>query len=171
MPVHFTDNSVAVREALNDACIAYLYTAASTLTDSAKTNSSPEEYKGIQASALWTYAVDERALKASVGSPHEAGFWEELGTGEFSINFEGGASGKGRKGWWVYVEGNDTPRSNQKQYSEEEAKSVAAFLRSKGLKAHATSGRKPNRPLFRALSAKRNSLLNLAKEMLGEWMK
>lgn len=171
MSVEFKDNSVSAKKALRDAAIAFLWSVANTLTSEAMSNSSAEEYRGVQAKRLWSYVVDEDKLEATVGSPYEAGFWEELGTGEYAINFEGGSSGKGRKGWWVYVEGNEKPSPNQKQYTEQEAKETAAYLRSKGLDAHATKGRKPNRPLFRAFSAKKNVIIKQAEREFGEAMK
>ena len=165
MSVKFTDNSVAVKDALNDACIAYLYEAAGELEAETKRNSRPVKYGRHDVRGNWKYTVDEAKQEARVGNPLEASYWEELGTGEYALNKDG------RKGWWVYVEGNDTPRSNQKYYTEKEAKETAAFLRSQGLDAHATNGTEANRPLYRAFTSLRAALIKRAEEVLGARLK
>ena len=160
--VEFTDNSERVMETLNDALIAYLYEAGGELEAQAKRNSRPVKYGKHDVKNSWQYVVDEEAGVATVGSPLEAAYWEELGTGEYALNKDG------RKGWWVYVEGNDTPQSNQKYYTQEEAISVAAFLQSKGLDAHATNGVEANRPLYRAFTEKKGKLIQRLESILGE---
>lgn len=165
MSVEFTDNSAKVKEALEEACIAYLYEAAGELEAQTKRNSRPVKYGRHDVRGNWKYRVDEAKQEAVIGNPLEASYWEELGTGEFALNKDG------RKGWWVYVEGNDTPRANQKSYTEKEAKQTAAFLRSKGLDAHATKGVKANRPLFRAFTSLKAALIRRAEEVLGARMK
>lgn len=164
--VEFHDFSVQVTEAMNDAVLAFLYEAAGEVEAQTKRNSTPgEKYRGRDAQSLWSYNVDERNQEATVGSPYEAAYWEELGTGEHALNKDG------RKGWWVYVEGNDTPRANQKKYTREEAEGIAASMRADGLDAHATNGRKPNRPLFRAFNEKKGALERRAAEILKEGLK
>ena len=165
MSVEFTDNSIAVKEALDDAVIAYLYEAAGELEAQTIRNSRPVKYGRYDVRGNWKYTVDEGEKEAKIGNPLEASYWEELGTGEYALNKDG------RKGWWVYVEGNDTPRANQKQYTEQEAKQTAAFLRSKGLDAHATKGVEANRPLFRAFTSLKGALIRKAEEVLGARMK
>ena len=160
--VEFTDNSARVIEALEDAVIAYLYEAGGELEAQTKRNSRPVKYGQHDVKNSWEYVVDEREGTTVVGSPLEASYWEELGTGEYALNKNG------RKGWWVYVEGNDTRRKDQKYYTEDEAKSVAASLRSKGLDAHATNGTEANRPLFRAFTAKKGKLIKRLGQVLGE---
>ena len=163
--VEFTDNSMEIKEALEDACIAYLYEAAGELEAQTKRNSRPVKYGRHDVRGNWKYKVDETKQEAVIGNPLEASFWEELGTGEYALNRDG------RKGWWVYVEGNDTPRSNLQSYSEKEAKQTAAFLRSQGLDAHATKGVEANRPLFRAFNSLKAALIRRAEEVLGARMK
>ena len=160
MSVKFTDNSAKVKAALNEASIAYLHEAAGELEAQTKRNSRPVKYGKHDVKNSWKYTVNEDAGEAKIGSTLEAAYWEELGTGEHALNKDG------RKGWWVYVEGNDTPSSNQKMYTEEEAKQTAAFLRSKGLDAHATKGTKANRPLFSAFTSLKTALIRRAKEIL-----
>lgn len=164
--VQFTDNSVKVKEALEDAVLAYLYEAAGEVHKKTKRNTRQgAKYKGKEATSLWKYVVDEGEKVATIGSPDEAAYWEELGTGEYALNKDG------RKGWWVYVEGSDTPKSHQKYYSKEEALRAAAFLRSQGLDAHATNGIEPNRPLHRAFTSMKAALIRRAEEVLGARMK
>lgn len=164
MAVKFTDNSMQVKEAMKEAVIKFLHEAAGELEAQTKRNSRPVKYGKHDVKNNWSYEVDEDEQEAVVGSPLEAAFWEELGTGEYALN------GDGRKGWWVYVEGNDTPRANQKMYTESEAIQTAAFLRSKGLDAHATKGTVANRPLFRAFESLKNPLIRKAEEELGARM-
>jgi len=164
MAVEFTNNSVKVKEALNDAIIAFLHEAGGELEAQTKRNSRPVKYGRHDVKNSWEYTVDEDEKEAKVGSKLEAAYWEELGTGEHALNNDG------RKGWWVYVEGNDTPQSNQKYYTEEEAKSVAAGLRAKGLPAHATNGTEANRPLFRAFSSLEAGIVRRAAETIGARM-
>ena len=162
MSVEFTDNSVAVKTALEQAIIAKLYEAAGELQGQTVRNSKPVKYGQQDVKNSWGYVVDEDKLEAVVGSSLDAAYWEELGTGEYALNKDG------RPGWWVYVEGNDTPRANQKMYTEQEAKQTAAFLRSKGLDAHATKGTEANRPLYRAFTALKTPLIRMFEEIGAE---
>lgn len=159
--VEFKDFSIRVKDAMGDAVIAYLYEAAGEVEAQTKRNSRQgKKYLGRDAQALWTYTVDEGDKVATVGSQHEPAYWEELGTGEHALNKDG------RKGWWVYVEGNDTPRANQKKYTKEEAEGIAASMRADGLDAHATDGQDPNRPLFRAFNSLQSALIRRAEQVL-----
>ncbi|MGM9683329.1 MAG: hypothetical protein ACI3XQ_07000 [Eubacteriales bacterium] len=160
MHVEFEDFRIQCETELEDKAISFLYEAAGELEAQTKRNSTPgKKYGGREAKSLWEYIVDEIGKEATVGSPYEAGYWEELGTGAHALNHDG------RRGWWVYVEGNDTPRENQKYYTEEEAKETAAFLRSKGLDAHATNGSEPNRPLYRAFQSKKSAIIRRAQQI------
>lgn len=164
--VEFQDFSVQARGALEDACIAYLYEAAGELeAETVRNTRQGKKYRGKLATSLWKHTVDEGDKVATVGSPDEAAYWEELGTGEYALNNDG------RKGWWVYVEGNDSPRANQKRYTKEEAIQTAAYLRSQGLDAHATNGSEPNRPLHKAFVSKKAALIRRAEQVLGEGMR
>lgn len=151
MGVEFMDFSVKVTESMEEALIAGLYEAAGELEARTKRNSRQgHKYGDIQATALWKYQVNEGAMEAQVGSQQEAAYWEEFGTGEHALN------GDGRKGWWVYVEGQDSGTGGKSYSSKEEAEEAALFLRRvKKLEAHATNGIDPNRPLHRAFSSAR----------------
>ena len=160
MSVEFINNSVKVKAALDDACIAYLHEAAGELEAQTKRNSRPVKYGRHDVKNSWSYRVDKSNLTAQIGSPLEAAFWEELGTGEHALNKDG------RKGWWVYVEGNDTQSRSQKYYTKEEAIRAAAILKSQGLDAHATNGVEANRPLFKAFNSLKSALIRRAEEVL-----
>lgn len=160
MEINFVDLSEEAKAAIERAAIAYLYEAAGELEAATKRNSRPKKYQGRPAQSLWEFAVDEDEKTAAVGSPYEAGYWEEFGTGEYALHKDG------RKGWWVYVEGNDTPRGKQNYYTEQEAKQTAAYLRSKGIDAHATNGIEPHRPLHTAYTTLKSALIRRAEEVL-----
>jgi hypothetical protein len=149
MSVEFMDFSVKVTEAVEAALIAGLHEAAGELEAMTIRNSRQgHSYGNIKAAELWDHKVDEGKMEASIGSPHEAGFWEEFGTGEHALN------GDGRKGWWVYVEGQDSGKGGKSYSTREEAEAAAEFLRKvKKLDAYATNGIDPNRPLHRAFKS------------------
>lgn len=80
MPVEFQDFRVRCENEIDDKAISFLYEAAGELEAQTIRNSTPgRKYGDRDARALWEYSVDESAKEATVGSPHEAGFWEELG--------------------------------------------------------------------------------------------
>lgn len=148
MSVELIDFSIKVTEAMEGALIAGLHEAAGEVEARTKRNSRQgHAFGGIQATALWDHKVDAGKKEAAIGSPHEAGFWEEFGTGEHALNKNG------RKGWWIYVEGQDSGSGGKTYSSQEEAEAVAASMRADGIPAHATNGIDPNRPLYRAFSS------------------
>ena len=146
MSVEFHDFSIKVTEAMEEALIAGLHEAAGELEARTKRNSRQgHTYGDIQATALWKHQVNENSMEAQVGSQHEAGYWEEFGTGELAKH------GDGRKGWWVYVEGQDSGNGGKSYATKEEAEEAATFLRRvEKLNAYATNGIEPNEPLRRA---------------------
>ena len=147
--VKLENYSIEVEEAMNEALIAGLYEAAGEVEARTKRNSRQgHTYGDIQATGLWSHQVDEGEMKATVGSPYEAGYWEEFGTGELALH------GDGRKGWWVYVEGQDSGSGGKSYATKEEAEEAARFLRRvKKLDAYATNGIEPNEPLRRAFAS------------------
>ena len=160
--VKFEDYSIRVEEAMSEALIAGLHTAAGELEARTKRNSRQgHKYGGKKADELWDYKVNEAEKRATVGSPYEAGFWEEFGTGEHALN------GDGRKGWWVYIEGQDSGSGGKSYSTKEEAEEAAAFLRRvKGLDAYATDGIDPNRPLFRAFNSSQSVVQAIFEDAL-----
>lgn len=93
MAVQFTDNSAAVKAALDDAVKAYLYEAGGEIEAQVKRNS---RVGTGQLKNSWTYKVDESKGETTIGSPLENAIWEEFGTGEYALH------GDGRKGGWYY---------------------------------------------------------------------
>lgn len=93
MSVQFKDNSIKVKEALNDAITAFLHEAAGELSSQVQRNTRVDTG---QLKGSWTYKVDEGAKEATIGSGLENAIWEEFGTGEHALQ------GNGRKGGWLY---------------------------------------------------------------------
>jgi len=157
--VKFEDNSIKVKAELDDACIAFLHEAGLTMQRQAANNT--RVASGDTAGA-WDYAVDRGQLEVTIGNPMQNAIWEEFGTGEYALK------GNGRKGWWVYVKdsGTSTTSSSQNQYTLEEAKAVAAYLRSQGLDAYYTNGKKPSRALHNAFIAKKDAIIRQAQKVL-----
>lgn len=93
MAIEFTDNSVAVTDAINDAIFSWLEEAAGELESQTKRNS-PVDTGQLKGS--WTHIVDESAKEATVGSNLENAIWNEFGTGQYALE------GNGRKTPWVY---------------------------------------------------------------------
>ena len=163
MSVEFHDFSIKVTEAIEDAMIAGLHEAAGELEARTVRNSRQgHKYGDIQATALWDHKVDEGQMEAYVGSPHEAGYWEEFGTGSHALNKDG------RSGWWVYIEGGSGYEGDTKTYhTKEEAEKAAKFLRNvKKLNAYATNGIDPNRPLHRAFKSGKKAVEAIFAEKL-----
>ena len=151
MSVEFRDFSIKVTEAMEAALIAGLYEAAGEIENTTIDNSRQGHMYGDKyATELWKYTVDEAKMEAKVGSQYEAAYWEEFGTGELAKH------GDGRKGWWVYVEGQDSGSGGKSYATKEEAEEAATFLRRVAkLDAYATNGIEPNEPLRRAFASAR----------------
>ena len=162
MSVELIDFSIKVTEAMEEALIAGLHEASGELEARTVRNSRQSHtYGDIRATALWDHKVDEGKMEAYVGSPHEAGYWEEFGTGEHALNKDG------RKGWWVYVEGQDSGTGGKSYATKEEAEDAAEFLRkAKKLNAYATNGIDPNRPLHRAFKSGKQAVQAIFEEKL-----
>lgn len=96
MPVEFTDNSVNVKAALDNAVIAYLHEAGGELEAQVKRNMRVDTG---QTKNAWQNVVNEEKQEAVVGNPLENAIWEEFGTGEYALH------GDGRKGGWRYKDG------------------------------------------------------------------
>lgn len=162
MAIQFTNNSAAVQAAIDSAIIAFLHEAGGELEAKTKRNTNPPHYGQYDVKNSWKYVVDEAKGETKVGSAMEAAFWAEFGTGEHALHHNG------RRGWWVYVEGNNNPAQNQKYYTEDEAKATAASMRAKGIPAHATNGTEPVRPLHNAFNSRKNALIRRFSAIMNE---
>ena len=137
----FKDNSAAVKGALKEAAIAFLNEVGGEVASRTKQNS---RRKTGKTAGSWTYQVDESGYKVTIGSGEENAVWEELGTGEYAVN------GDGRKGYWVFVEGQSKGGGGGKTLDLASAKRAMAMLRRKGLNAYYTKGKRPNKALQQA---------------------
>lgn len=89
----FEDNSVAVKNAIESACITWLHESGGELEAQVKRNTRVDSG---QTKGSWQNKVDEGGLKAYIGSNLENAIWEEFGTGEYTLH------GDGRKTPWRY---------------------------------------------------------------------
>ena len=165
--VVFQDFSFEVKEELNATSIGWLYGTAEEIKSQAQRNCKTDyEEGGKQLKGSYAYKVDQSAGEAQVGSPMEAAYWEEWGTGEYA------AHGDGRKGWWIYIPGQESMGGGMTYYDEMEAMMMAAYIQSKyGKKAYVTNGRRPNYTLENAFNATKTlaivKLERLLKERMG----
>lgn len=93
MSVQFTDNSVEVKSALEEAVKAFLHEVSGELVTQIQRNT-PVDTGQLKNS--WQYKVDMGKQQSTIGSPLENAIWTEFGTGEHALH------GNGRKGGWAY---------------------------------------------------------------------
>lgn len=172
MPVQFQNFTVQVTEAMEEACIAWLYeTADSIASEAAQKCTMTDQSDGIALDASYDRRVDEGKLEALVGTPMEAGYWEEFGTGEHADTAKNGGK-QGRHGWWVFVKDGPAGDGGESYETEEEAKAVAESMRAAGLDAYHTNGRPANYTLEKAFKRvedpSRQRLEQILKEGLNE---
>ena len=161
MSVELINNSIRVKEAMQEACVAYLHEAAGELQAQTAQNMPPGQWFAQQ-KTKWNYVVDENKLEATVGNPMQQSLWTEFGTGEYALH------GDGRKGYWVYVKGSDgsVTSTGGKSYTLNKAKQIVAMMRADGLDAHYTKGQTPKRPFQQAFNSKKSALIRRAEEAL-----
>lgn len=166
MPVQFHNFTVQVTEAMEEACIAWLYETASEIESQAKRNCQMTSEDHVRLKGSYSHFVDEGKLEAYNGTPLEAGYWEEFGTGEYADTGKNGGK-QGRQGWWVYVKDGPAGDGGETYETEEEAKAVAESMRKAGLDAYHTNGRQPNYTLEKAFKRVEGP----AKQRLNELLK
>ena len=170
--MEFEDNRVAVKSAINQAVVDFLYEAAGELEAQTKRNVPNKGNWFTEQKNAWTYRVDETKQEAVVGNPQERALWTEFGTGEQSISPQGG-----RRGWWVYVKGGGSDDGSSysykggKAYTFDEAKKIVAMLKSDGLDARMTRGQKAYRPFHTAYVNLKPKLEKIAREKFGGGLK
>lgn len=160
--VEFNDNSIQVARELKEAVKRWLYEAGGELQTKIVRNSRTDMG---QTKGSYRYEVDEDNGVCEVGSSLENAVWEEFGTGEYALN------GDGRQGYWVYVKGQDPQSSSttqSKTYTLQEAKKVVAILRSKGLEAYYTKGKRPNRPMMKAYESSKEPLERRLEQIIRD---
>lgn len=160
--VEFQDFSFEVKEALNDTSIGWLYATAEEIKSQAQRNCKTDyEEGGKQLKGSYAAKIDEAKGEAQVGSPMEAAYWEEWGTGEYA------AHGDGRKGWWIYIPGQESMGGGQTYHDEMEAMMMAAYIQQvHGKKAYVTNGRRPNYTLENAFTKTKNPAIARLEELL-----
>ena len=160
--VVFQDFSFEVKEALNETSIGWLYATAEEIKSQAQRNCKTDyEEGGKQLKGSYNTKVDEAKGEAQIGSPMEAAYWEEWGTGEYA------AHGDGRKGWWIYIPGQESMGGGMTYHDEMEAMMMAAFIQSTyGKKAYVTNGRRPNYTLENAFNTTKNPAIARLEELL-----
>ena len=110
MSIEFKDNSIEVKNRLNNMCIAWLYEAAGELTSQTQRNSKVDS---SHTKDSWKYVVDESKQSATIGNPLENAIYEEFGTGEYALNGDGRKtpwSYQDEKGQWHYTRGKHPTR-------------------------------------------------------------
>lgn len=167
--VKFQDFSFDVKAAIDEETLNWLRAWSGEIASQAKRNCSQEGWGDNWRDLRDGYAsvVDDDAGKAVVGHPKEMAFWEEWGTGTYA------AHGDGRKGWWIFIEGQSSKGGGKSYATKEEAEAGAVFLRRvKHLDAYVTNGRRPNYTLEKAFkSVKPKAISNLEdilKRRLGK---
>lgn len=158
--VVFEDYSVKVKKELRECAISFLYEIGGELRSMIERKS---RRKTSKTAGSYGYKVDEGQLAVHVGSDYENAIWEEFGTGIHASE----TGHVGRQGWWVYVAGSPSKKSSKgKTYSsQKEAKKAVAILRSKGLNAYATQGKKANRPMWKTYQSSKSKIQKRANEI------
>ena len=157
MSVKFNDYSVEVIDKMNDRINARLEECAGLIESQAKQNTRVDQH---DTKNNWKHYVDEGEHVAYIGNPLENAIWEEFGTGEHALN------GNGRSGYWVFVKGASGSKNQGKSYTLQEAKKVMAILRSKGLEAYYTNGKKPSRAFHKAYTSTKNRIIKALENAL-----
>ena len=97
--IEFKDNTIQVKEAIDNKINAVLEECAGELASQTKRNSRRRTGK---TGSSFRHHVDDSKHVATIGSSEENAIWEEFGTGDYALK------GNGRKGGWFYEdeEGN-----------------------------------------------------------------
>lgn len=169
--VEFKDFSIDVKAELNDTTIEWLLEASNEIKSHAQRNCKlDDESGGKQLKGSYAASVDDSKGKATIGTPLESGYWEEFGTGEYADTTKNGGK-QGRKGWWIYIPGQQSMGGGQTYYDEMEAMMMAAFIQQKyGKKAYVTNGRRPAYTLENAFNAVKNPAIERLEQLLKERM-
>lgn len=163
--VEFKDFSIDVKAELNDTTMNWLDEMSNEILSQAAENCKMTKEDKGQLRSMYERELDESKGMAYVGSKLESSYWEEWGTGEYA------AHGDGRKGWWVYIQGQASKGGGKSYATREEAEEAAAFLRkAKHLDAVVTNGRRPNYTLEHAFEATKNPAIAQLERMLKEGM-
>lgn len=155
--VKFEDYRVKVKEAMNDAAIAFLHEASGELVSQTARNTAVDK---SQLKGSWDYRVDESKLESKIGSPLENAIWEEFGTGEYALEKNGR-----KTPWYVPVEGYTGKK--QPTYNGK----VVIVYGKNGTAFYKTNGKKPKRMLFNAFETQKKNIEKMAEEQLKNNLK
>lgn len=152
MSIEFTDNTLKVKEALNDSVKAFLDEAGGELRSRIVRNSRTDQG---DTKGSYDYKVIEGSDESTVyvGSPLENAIWEEFGTGEYALH------GDGRKGGWYIPEEKLTAKAKSK---------MRKVVGKNGKVFYYTKGKKPNRPMYKAITALRPKLQRMLEQKIKE---
>ena len=166
--VEFQDFSFEVKAKINETSLAWLHETGNEIASHAKRNCKMEDDAGKQLKGSYKSVVDEAKGEATVGTPLEAGYWEEFGTGEHADTGKNGGK-PGRQGWWIYTPDDEGPSGYQSNvyYDEMEAMMMAAWIQQNlGKRAYVTNGRDPNYTLEKAFGAVKNPAIAKLEELM-----
>ena len=138
MGVKFHDYSIEAQTALDEVALDWLDAWANEIAAQAARHCAMDGELGQQLRGSYAVQMHEAQRSAQVGSPMEAAYWEEFGTGAYA------AKGNGRKGWWIYIPGGESGGGGATYDTRQEAEEMAAYIRSRyGKPAVVTNGRRP----------------------------
>lgn len=145
MAVVFKDYSIKVKGVMNDATKAFLIAFGNEIASQAKDNVQLDGEAGDKLRESYR-ASSIRNASVEIGTPEEAGYWEEFGTGEHAVK------SPHRTGWWLYYEGGSGYEGETNHYAtREEAEKMAAYIKKKyGKTPKITDGRDPSYTLQNA---------------------
>ncbi len=170
--VVFQDFHLEVEAELNDTTIKWLEEFGNEIASHAKRNCKMDDDPDKQLKGSYRSELDEANGKAQIGTPLEAGFWEEFGTGSYADTSKNGGK-QGRQGWWVYTPDDEGPPGYKSHtyYDQMEAEMMAAWIQAThGIKAYASNGRRPAYTLENAYLANKNKWLDKLYKMMRERM-
>lgn len=158
--VQLTDNSPAVKKAIEAAVTAFLHEAGVELVKQTADNSRPYVDTGQTWNSYAYKVVDEPdGQKCIVSSDYMNAVWEEFGTGEYAL--EGGKKG----GWWIKV-GNGSGEISPDKVKEY-GWSDYRYAKDGSISFVFTYGKKPRKPLQRAYEKLRDPLKDQLVKQFG----
>lgn len=171
--VKFQDFSFKVKADLNEVSINWLDETGFAIASHAQRNCKTDyEDGGKQLKGSYKHEVNESAGEVQIGSPLEAAYWEEFGTGEYADTHKNGGK-PGRQGWWVYTPDDEGPEGYKSHtyYDEMEAMMMAAWIQARyGKRAYVSNGQRPNYTLENAFHAIENPARAQLQSKLKEKM-
>lgn len=157
MAVEFHDYSIQVKNAMEEAVIAFLHEAGSELMSQAQRKTKVGKVAGGKTKGAWKYVVDEADLVATVGNTEENAIWEEMGTGEYAVERNG------RKGGWYILIGEGEGMISQQVV---DAYNMKVKYGKDGKKYAYTTGKKPKRMLHNAFVENKAKIIRRAETIL-----